>query len=136
MTEVVEQRLPHPSEVVDDDRSPLIDENERTVNPNVNDVVEIEPPRLGGGASSSIDSNEPVSSSGSRRKRKRKPKKGARRSPRRRHSRQSADEDDSVVTEFVCALEYVEGSSHRGRYIEVASPPCTAIEIRSLSALP
>ncbi|CAI5746377.1 unnamed protein product [Peronospora destructor] len=71
---------------------------------------------------------------GSRRKKKRKRKKGARRSPRRRNSRQSADEDDSVMTE--CALEYVEGSPHRGRYIEVASPPCTAAEITSLSALP
>ena len=38
--------------------------------------------------------------------------------------------------ESVCALEYVEGSSHRGRYVEVASPPCTVAEITSLLSLP
>ena len=39
------------------------------------------------------------------------------------------------MTKFVCELEYVEGSSHCGRYIEVVSPSCTTIEITSLSAL-
>ncbi|CAH0486080.1 unnamed protein product [Peronospora farinosa] len=39
------------------------------------------------------------------------------------------------MTESVCALEYVEGSPHRGRYIEVASPPCTAADITSLPDL-
>ena len=136
VTEVVEQRLPHTSEAVDDELPPLIDESERIVDSNVNDVVETELPRLEGGTSSSSDSDVPVSSSGSRRKRKRKRKKGARRSPRRRNSRSRSVEDDSVVTESVCALEYVEGSSHRGRYVEVASPPSTAAEITSLSALP
>ena len=40
------------------------------------------------------------------------------------------------MTESVFALEYVEGSSYRGGYIEVASPPCTAMELISLSGLP
>ena len=39
------------------------------------------------------------------------------------------------MTESVCALEYVKGSSHRGLYIEVASPPCTAADITSLPDL-
>ena len=39
------------------------------------------------------------------------------------------------MTESLCALEFVEGSSHRGRYIEVASPPYTAAEITSLLEL-
>ena len=133
---MVEQRLPHTSEAVDDELPPLIDENERTVDLNVNDVVETELPRLAGGTSSSSDSDVPASSSDSRRKRQRKRKKGARRSPRRRNSRSSAVDDDTVLTESVCALEYVEGSSHRGRYVEVASPPCTVAEITSLLTLP
>uniref|UniRef100_A0AAV1TZ10 CCHC-type domain-containing protein n=1 Tax=Peronospora matthiolae TaxID=2874970 RepID=A0AAV1TZ10_9STRA len=49
VTEVVEQRLPHTSEAVDDELPPLIDENERAVDLNVNDVVETELPRLAGG---------------------------------------------------------------------------------------
>ena len=57
VTEVVEQRLPHTSEAVDDELPPLIDENERTVDSNVNDVVETELPRLAGGTSSSSDSD-------------------------------------------------------------------------------
>ncbi|CAH0488359.1 unnamed protein product [Peronospora farinosa] len=68
-------------------------------------------------------------------RRKRKYKKGARRSPRRRNARQKTDAFDSVVTESVCALEYVEGSPHRGRYIEVARPPSTAADITSLPDL-
>ena len=46
VTEVVEQRIPRTSEAVDDELPPLIDENERTVDSNVNDVVETELPRL------------------------------------------------------------------------------------------
>lgn len=45
---MVEQRLPHTSEAVDDELPPLIDGNERTVDLNVNDVVETELPRLAG----------------------------------------------------------------------------------------
>ena len=89
--------------------------------------------RIHSTTSSSCDSDVPVSSRGSRRKRKRK--KGARRSPRRRNTRQHADAFDSVVTESVCALDNVEASPHRCRYIEVASPPCTAADITSLPDL-
>ena len=113
--EAVEQGLPQTSEAVGDELPLLIDENGRTTDPHETDVVETELPRLEGGTSSSCDSDVPVSSRGSRRKRKRK--KGARRSRRRRNSRQHADAFDSVVTESVCALEYVEGSPHRSRYI-------------------
>ncbi|CAI5716271.1 unnamed protein product [Peronospora farinosa] len=131
--EGVEQGLPQTNEAVEDELSLLTDEMGRTMDPHETDVVETELPSLEGGTSSSCDSDVSVSSRGSRRKRKRK--KGARRSPRRRNLRQHADTSDSVVTESVCALEYVEGSPHRGRYIEVESPPCTAADITSLPDL-
>ena len=114
----VERGLPHISEAVDDEILPLIDENKRTVGPYVNDVVRTEPPRLAEGLSSSRDSDVPVSISGSRRKKRRNHKKGERRSPERRHSRRQDDYDGSVDMKSICAFEYVEGSPHRGRYIE------------------
>ncbi|CAI5721540.1 unnamed protein product [Peronospora effusa] len=137
--EAVEQGLPQTNEAVEDELPLLIDDNGQTMDPHETGVVETELPRLMGGTSSSCDSDVPVSSRGSRRKRKRK--KGARRSPRRRNSRQHADAFDSVVTESVCALEYVEGSPHRGRYIKVASPPVhrsatEAVSEEVLEALP
>ena len=70
-SEAVENGLPRTSESVDDEFPPPIDENERIMDPNANDVVEPELPRLERGISSSSDSDMPVSSSGSRCKRKR-----------------------------------------------------------------
>ena len=66
VTEAVENDLPRTYVAVDDDISPLIDENERIVDQNLPDVVETKLPRLEDGISSSRDSDEPISSSGSR----------------------------------------------------------------------
>uniref|UniRef100_A0AAV1UMR8 Uncharacterized protein n=1 Tax=Peronospora matthiolae TaxID=2874970 RepID=A0AAV1UMR8_9STRA len=91
----------HTVKAVDDDKPPFIDENERTMDPYVNDVVNTELLRLADCTSSSSERDVPVSSSGSRRKRKRNAKKGT---PIFETTLSSTDnEDDIVVTNYVFA---------------------------------